>query len=82
MGVDVELVENVGPVVEAPVRSMADVGGCRCPEPEESVPFILEAGAFGSRGLAPERPWMASRAARSRAGLPDRGQAHAASSKS
>jgi uroporphyrinogen decarboxylase len=43
MGVDVELVENVGPVVAAPVRSLADVERLRVPEPEESAPFVLEA---------------------------------------
>src|SRR5213078_1524452 len=43
MGIDVELVENVGPVIAEPVRSLADVERLRVPEPEESVPFILEA---------------------------------------
>src|SRR5207249_6574262 len=43
MGVDVELVENVGPVVENPVRSAADVDRLRVTDPEESVPSILEA---------------------------------------
>jgi uroporphyrinogen decarboxylase len=42
MGVDVELVENVGPVVGAPVRSMADVERLVVPDPEESVPWVLE----------------------------------------
>src|SRR5437660_12051104 len=43
MGVDVELVENVGPVIRQPVRSAADVGRLRVPDPEQSVPTILEA---------------------------------------
>src|ERR671916_1853245 len=43
MGVDVDLVENVGPVVAEPVRTRADVDRLRTPEPEESVPFILDA---------------------------------------
>src|SRR5919201_412639 len=43
MGIDVELVENVGPVVAEPVRSLADVERLRVPEPEEAVPFVLEA---------------------------------------
>jgi uroporphyrinogen decarboxylase len=55
MGVDVELVENVGPVVEQPIASRADVERLRVPEPEESVPFILEAVALVRDGLAPER---------------------------
>ena len=43
MGVDVELVENVGPVIANPVRTSADVERLRVPDPEEAVPFILEA---------------------------------------
>jgi len=43
MGVDVELVENVGPVVAHPVRTATDVERLRIPDPEESVPTILEA---------------------------------------
>src|SRR5438132_2951338 len=43
MGVEVELVENVGPVIAQPVRSSADVGRLVVPEPEESVPRILDA---------------------------------------
>jgi uroporphyrinogen decarboxylase len=42
MRVEVELVENVGPVVEVPVRSQADVDRLAVPEPEESVPWVLE----------------------------------------
>src|SRR4051812_39483817 len=43
MGVDVELVENVGPVIERPIRTRAEVERLVVPEPEESVPTILEA---------------------------------------
>jgi uroporphyrinogen decarboxylase len=43
MGVDVELVENVGPVIADPVRTSDDVERLRVPDPEEAVPFILEA---------------------------------------
>jgi uroporphyrinogen decarboxylase len=43
MGVDVRLVENVGPVIDDPVASLEDVRALRVPEPEDSVPFILEA---------------------------------------
>jgi uroporphyrinogen decarboxylase len=42
MGVDVELAENVGPVVAEPVRSAADVERLVVPEPEQSVPWTLE----------------------------------------
>ena len=43
MGVDVELVENVGPVIANPVRTHDDVQRLRVPDPQEAVPFILEA---------------------------------------
>src|SRR5262245_50165998 len=43
MGIDVELVENVGPVIARPVETRADVDRLLTPEPEESVPFILDA---------------------------------------
>jgi uroporphyrinogen decarboxylase len=43
MGVEVELVENVGPVIAHPIRSAADVARLVVPEPKESVPAILGA---------------------------------------
>jgi uroporphyrinogen decarboxylase len=43
MGVDVDLVENVGPVIAEPVRDRAGVERLVVPEPEESVATILEA---------------------------------------
>jgi uroporphyrinogen decarboxylase len=55
MGVDVELVENVGPVIEKPVCTAADVQALRVPDPEESVPFILEAVRLVRAQLEPER---------------------------
>src|ERR687886_2989271 len=36
MGVEVELVENVGPVVERPIETRADVERLAVPEPEET----------------------------------------------
>ena len=38
MGIDVQLVDGVGPVVERPVGSVADVERLVVPEPAESVP--------------------------------------------
>jgi uroporphyrinogen decarboxylase len=55
MGVDVELVENVGPVIEHPVRTAADVEALRVPDPTESVPFVLEAVGLVRAELEPER---------------------------
>jgi uroporphyrinogen decarboxylase len=43
MGVEVELVEGIGPVIERPIESLGDVRELRVPEPEEAVPFVLEA---------------------------------------
>ena len=43
MGIDVELVEGLGPVVATPVRSAADVDRLRVPEPEEAFAPVLEA---------------------------------------
>jgi uroporphyrinogen decarboxylase len=43
MGIEVELVEDVGPVISEPIRTRADVDRLVVPEPEESVATILEA---------------------------------------
>jgi uroporphyrinogen decarboxylase len=43
MGVDVELVESIGPVVERPVESARDVERLVVRDPEEATPTILEA---------------------------------------
>ena len=55
MGVDLDLVENVGPVIAAPVASLADVERLRVPDPEEAVPFILEAVRLVRAELPAER---------------------------
>jgi uroporphyrinogen decarboxylase len=55
MGVDVELVEGVGPVVERPIRSAADVERLRVVEPEEWAEPILEAVRLVRAELEPER---------------------------
>jgi len=43
MGVEVELVEGVGPVLQRPIRTLADVERLRIPEPEEAFADVLEA---------------------------------------
>jgi uroporphyrinogen decarboxylase len=55
MGIDVELVEGVGPVVREPVRSAAAVERLRVPDPEEAFAPVLEAVRIVRRELAPER---------------------------
>jgi uroporphyrinogen decarboxylase len=53
MGIDVELVEGVGPVIERPIESLADVERLQVPDPQESVPFILEAVRLVRDDLGP-----------------------------
>src|SRR5471032_12665 len=55
MGIAVELVEGVGPVVADPVRSLAAVERLRVPDPEEAVAPILEAIGIVRRELAAEQ---------------------------
>ncbi len=55
MGVDVELVDGVGPVVKEPVASAADIERLRVPEPEDSVPFLLEAVRLVREELDPRK---------------------------
>jgi uroporphyrinogen decarboxylase len=55
MGIDVELVEGVGPVVERPVATAADVERLRVPEPEEAFRPVLEAVRIVRRELEPSR---------------------------
>ena len=55
MGIDVELVEDVGPVLARPVETMADVERMRVPAPEEAVPFILEAVRLVRGELPPDQ---------------------------
>ena len=52
MGIDVELVEGVGPVIDRPVASRADVSALRTTEPDEAV---LEAIRIVRRELAGDR---------------------------
>jgi uroporphyrinogen decarboxylase len=55
MGVEVELVEGVGPVLERPIRSAADVERLRVAEPEEWAGPILEAVRLVRAELDAER---------------------------
>ncbi len=55
MGIAVELVEAVGPVVREPIRTAAAVASLRVPDPEEAVAPILEAIAIVRRELAPDQ---------------------------
>jgi len=55
MGVDVELVEGVGPTIAAPVRSTADVERLHVPDPDEAFAPVLEAVRIVRGELADDR---------------------------
>jgi uroporphyrinogen decarboxylase len=55
MGVGVELVENVGPVVREPIRSAADVERLVVADPEETLSPILEAVRIVRAELRPDQ---------------------------
>jgi uroporphyrinogen decarboxylase len=55
MGLDVQLVEGVGPVIETPVRTLADVERLRIPDPDEAFAPLLEAIKIVRGELADEQ---------------------------
>jgi uroporphyrinogen decarboxylase len=55
MGLDVDLVEGVGPVIEPPVRSAADVERLMLPDPDQAYAPLLEAIRAVRGELAPEQ---------------------------
>lgn len=55
MGIAVDLVEGVGPVVERPIRTLGDVERLRVPEPDEAFASVLEAIRLVRGELAAEK---------------------------
>ena len=55
MGIDVRLVEGVGPVIDDPVRTIADVERLRVPDPEEAFAPVLEAVRLVRAELRPDQ---------------------------
>jgi uroporphyrinogen decarboxylase len=55
MGVELDLVEGVGPVIEAPIRSAADIQRLRVPEPDDAFAPVLEAVRLVRADLEAER---------------------------
>src|SRR5688500_11635955 len=51
MGVSLDIVPGVGPVIEQPIRSVADVDALVPLEPETGVPFVLETIGILTREL-------------------------------
>jgi len=52
VGVELELVESVGPVLAHPIRSRADIAHLRLLEPEADTPYVLETITMLRRTLA------------------------------
>src|SRR5260221_2910753 len=42
IGVDLEIVENIGPVMKKPIASLQDIETLRTLEPTEDVPYLLQ----------------------------------------
>lgn len=55
LGVEVRLVENVGPIVDAPIRDRAALNRLAGRPAEEAVPFVLETVRLLRRALESER---------------------------
>jgi uroporphyrinogen decarboxylase len=55
MGIDIELVEGVGPVVREPIRSAAEVARLRLPDPEEAFAHLLDGVRIVRGELAQEK---------------------------
>jgi len=52
MGVELEIQPDVGPIIHNPIRTSADVERLRLFEPDEGVPFVMDAIRLVSRELA------------------------------
>jgi uroporphyrinogen decarboxylase len=55
IGVDLELVDDVGPVIKEPVRDLRRVRDLRDIEPEQDVPFVLETIKLVREEISPAR---------------------------
>jgi len=55
IGVELDLVDDVGPVIRSPIRDAEGVAALRPIEPEQDVPFVLETIKLVKREIAPTR---------------------------
>ena len=55
VGIDVQLVEKVGPVIDPPIRSKSDLERLRPLDPGEDVPYMLEALKLVRNALPQEK---------------------------
>ena len=51
IGIELDLVDNVGPVIRHPIRDRAGIEALRPIEPENDVPFVLETARILKREL-------------------------------
>ncbi|MGQ0648117.1 MAG: uroporphyrinogen decarboxylase family protein, partial [Gemmatimonadaceae bacterium] len=55
IGVELELVDDVGPVIRRPIRDAAGIQTLRPMVPEQDVPFVLETIELVKKEIAPRR---------------------------
>ncbi|MGQ0649009.1 MAG: uroporphyrinogen decarboxylase family protein, partial [Gemmatimonadaceae bacterium] len=55
IGVELELVDDVGPVISRPIRDAAGIQTLRPMVPEQDVPFVLETIELVKKEIAPKR---------------------------
>ncbi len=55
LGIEVDLVEDLGPVVADPIRTTGDLERLRTVPAEQSVPFVMETIRIVRQALAPEQ---------------------------
>src|SRR5207244_3563783 len=53
LGVELQLVDGVGPVIQQPIRAKPDIDRLQSRSPAEAVPFVLEAILLLRRGVVP-----------------------------
>lgn len=63
IGVDLEIVENIGPVIKYPLESMADVQKLRKLHPQEDIPYLLQTIAIVRKELINKVPLIGFSAA-------------------
>lgn len=63
IGVELEIVENIGPVIKHPIQSMGDVKKLRELEPEQDIPYLLETITILKKELSNKVPLIGFSAA-------------------
>ena len=51
IGIDLEIIESIGPVINKPLQSLADVKKLRALEPEQDIPYLLQTIAILRKDL-------------------------------